>query len=90
MKDSNKKRILKGEPLLYKTKQGGNYQIPYAYHSKVDQKYYVRGLGFKEATQKNMMLFRKYFLKYKNEMFKKYGKLDLELCINLARNDLGA
>ena len=80
MKRGNKKKILKGLPLIYNTKQTSTYHIPYAYKNKEDGKVYDKNNNI--AKQKNILKFKNAFLKYskkKNLSFSIENSIDLAL-----------
>ena len=62
MKRGNRKRILKGLPLVYKAKQTSTKHIPYAYKNKEDGNVYDK--NNKIVKQKYILRFKNAFLKY--------------------------
>lgn len=80
VKRGNKKKILRGLPLIYKTKQTSIKHIPYSYKNKEDGKVYDKNNNV--AKQKNILKFKNAFLKYskkKNFSFSIENSIDLAL-----------
>lgn len=89
MTKGNIKKRERGEPLKYKEKQRLNNNVPYAYYSEKDKKYYKR--NGEEASQKELQNFYYRFKAKKEKELKKKGLYDIvkieQYCIKKEREE---